>query len=105
MGETARVFEVATASELPVLAHLSLELHLVALDKLLSLLLALEMPLGFLDCGELVILLYPSLFDMLGPLYTTLLSRFRPGCGLLLNGNVLLKALHWGSLQLGIVLK
>jgi hypothetical protein len=54
VSEWTRILEVALANELPVSAHLCLELHLILPDEIFSLFLIVEMSLGLLYCRELI---------------------------------------------------
>ena len=49
MCERAAIVELALSKQLPIPAHLRLELHLVLLHKVVSLLLRVEVALGPLD--------------------------------------------------------
>jgi len=51
VGEAAAVLELALAPQLPVPAHLRLELYAVGSNEVSALRLALEVALGLLDCG------------------------------------------------------
>lgn len=53
MCERAAIVEFAFAKQLPIPAHLSLELHLVLLYKVIALLLGVEVTLGSLNSGTL----------------------------------------------------
>lgn len=56
VGEGTLVLELAFPKELPVSAHFSLELNLVLSDEIFPFLFRLEVFLGLLDCGLLVVL-------------------------------------------------
>jgi hypothetical protein len=53
MGERTLILEFAFSVDLPVSTHLSLFLHLILSDKIVSLLFALEVLLGLLEGGDL----------------------------------------------------
>ena len=55
MGETTRVLELASACQLPISAHLSLQLRLVLLDEKVSVLVRSESLFRPLDRGHLII--------------------------------------------------
>ena len=71
MCEAAGILEVAAPSELPILAHLSLELHLIALHKFLTLLLSVEVLLRFLHSCQLIVPLYSRNLLLAGPCFST----------------------------------
>ncbi len=59
MCERAAIVELALSKQLPIPAHLGLELHLVLLHKVVPLLLRVEVALGSLDGGSLELVLVP----------------------------------------------
>lgn len=63
MGKGALVLEFALAEELPVPAHLSLELDLVRLHKVVSLLVTMEKLLRLFDCCLLVVFVGGTIFS------------------------------------------
>lgn len=63
MGKGTLVLELALAEELPVPAHLSLELDLVRLHKVVSFLVTMEELLRLFDCCLLVVFVGGTIFS------------------------------------------
>jgi hypothetical protein len=74
MCERARVLKVTPASKLPVFAHLCFALHFVVFDKLISLLLALEIPLR-LFYNNYFLLIFEPFIRMLSALFPSFITR------------------------------
>lgn len=55
MSEGAGVLEVAGSCQLPIPAHLCLQLRLILLDKLITVFLRCELLFRALDCGQVLV--------------------------------------------------